>query len=109
LERIISYNKQRHNNSSQSHSTIKHINWRNSAMFSTNNDVYQQLRWNLLKAHIHGAQACPIGYIQTLEVPTLHQGQHRVRCYIPKISLIQSYSFMHEGQQKTKSSTLAKW
>jgi hypothetical protein len=39
LERIISYNNQRHNNSSQSHNTIKRINWRINAMYLTNNDV----------------------------------------------------------------------
>jgi hypothetical protein len=29
-------------------------------------------RWNLLKAHIHGAQTCLTGYIHTNRVSTLH-------------------------------------
>jgi hypothetical protein len=41
LERINSYNKQRHNTSSQSHDTIKCINWCNNAMYLINNDVYR--------------------------------------------------------------------
>jgi hypothetical protein len=35
--------------------------------------------WNLLKAHIHRAQTCLIGYIHTHEVPTLHNGGVLIR------------------------------
>jgi hypothetical protein len=37
-----------------------------------NNEVYRQHGWNLLKAHMHGAQTDLTGYIQTIKVSTLH-------------------------------------
>jgi hypothetical protein len=69
LEGMNSHNKQRHNNSSQPHQAQQ---WTHSCDVLNNNDVYRQHGRNLLKAHIHGAQTRLIGYIQTIEVPTLH-------------------------------------
>jgi hypothetical protein len=71
LEEMNSHNKQRHNNSSQPHNLIKRINWRIHAMYLSITRFTDTQAEFIKGSHTWSTNGSD-GYIQTIEVLTLH-------------------------------------